>query len=52
VPFVNVGRENGADIAIHHNDHGAGPPVSAALLDLLGGETAAATNGHGAVAST
>jgi non-heme chloroperoxidase len=27
MPFVTVGRENGADIEIHYNDHGAGRPI-------------------------
>jgi non-heme chloroperoxidase len=27
VPFVKVGRENSADIAIHYRDHGAGRPI-------------------------
>jgi non-heme chloroperoxidase len=27
MPFVIVGRENGADIAIHFNDHGSGKPI-------------------------
>ena len=27
MPFVSVGRENSADIAIHYNDHGAGRPI-------------------------
>jgi non-heme chloroperoxidase len=27
MPFVKVGTENGADIEIHYNDHGAGPPI-------------------------
>ncbi|HEY3771990.1 MAG TPA: alpha/beta hydrolase [Solirubrobacteraceae bacterium] len=27
MPFVTVGTENGADIEIHYNDHGAGKPI-------------------------
>jgi non-heme chloroperoxidase len=27
MPFVKVGSENGADIEIHYNDHGAGKPI-------------------------
>jgi non-heme chloroperoxidase len=27
MPFVKVGTENGADIEIHYNDHGAGRPI-------------------------
>ena len=27
MPFVTVGTENGADIKIHYNDHGAGKPI-------------------------
>ena len=27
MPFVKVGTENGADIKIHYNDHGAGRPI-------------------------
>src|SRR5262245_51058113 len=27
MPSINVGTENGADIAIHYNDHGAGKPI-------------------------
>lgn len=27
MPFVKVGTENGADINIHYNDHGAGEPI-------------------------
>jgi non-heme chloroperoxidase len=27
MPFVTVGEENGADIRIHFNDHGAGRPI-------------------------
>src|SRR4029077_66683 len=27
MPFVTVGSENGADIAIHFNDHGSGKPI-------------------------
>jgi non-heme chloroperoxidase len=27
MPFVTVGSENGADIAIHFNDHGSGKPM-------------------------
>ena len=27
MPFVKVGAENGADIKIHYNDHGAGRPI-------------------------
>lgn len=27
MPFVKVGSENGADIAIHYNDHGSGKPI-------------------------
>src|ERR687889_2401595 len=27
MPFVRVGTENGADIEIHYNDHGAGKPI-------------------------
>jgi non-heme chloroperoxidase len=27
MPFVKVGTENGADIEIHYNDHGAGQPI-------------------------
>jgi non-heme chloroperoxidase len=27
MPFVKVGTENSADIAIHYNDHGAGKPI-------------------------
>jgi non-heme chloroperoxidase len=27
MPFIKVGTENGADIALHYNDHGAGKPI-------------------------
>jgi non-heme chloroperoxidase len=27
MPFVKVGTENGADIELHYNDHGAGKPI-------------------------
>jgi non-heme chloroperoxidase len=27
MPFVTVGKENGADIQIHYNDHGSGRPI-------------------------
>ncbi len=27
MPFVNVGRENSADIEIHYRDHGSGKPI-------------------------
>jgi len=27
MPFITVGTENGADIKIHYNDHGAGQPI-------------------------
>lgn len=27
MPFVKVGTENSAEIAIHYRDHGAGPPI-------------------------
>jgi non-heme chloroperoxidase len=27
MPYINVGTENGADIALHYNDRGAGEPI-------------------------
>jgi non-heme chloroperoxidase len=46
VPFVKVGRQDSAEIAIHFRDHGAGRPI--VLVDgyPLGGDS------WGAVAST
>jgi peroxiredoxin len=27
MPYIKVGTENGADIEVHYNDHGAGQPI-------------------------
>src|SRR6188472_260896 len=27
MPFIKVGAENGAEIELHYNDHGAGEPI-------------------------